>query len=655
MADEKKPGKPAKKPAAKKPAAKKPAAPKKQAPKKQAPKKQAPPKKPEDLEIEEDFLEDIDSEIDDIVTAPTEEHPAPTGAIELEDQEDEELEEEEPEEDEDAGDGDEQPTLVGGTAVGAGGSGNGKAIAEAFGRPRRRFPLWARFISGSLVIVAAVAVATASSLILFLSNFADDLAHGNVLKDLNGELSQVQGGAPETFLIIGSDRRKGAAGAGVKYGLSDTTILLRVDPDANAISLMSIPRDLEVSIPGYGVDKFNAAYSIGGPKLTLQTVKALTGLGENGLPGINHVVNVDFLGFVKAVDAINCVYVDVDRRYYHSNQGLSASAQYSEINIRPGYQRLCGYDALPYVRYRHTDNDIVRGARQQDFLREARARVPTSKLLPSLDGSSPLLDIFTQYTTSDIGRSPGIALQVLKLFISARNEPIKEVHFPGTVGAKVTVTPGEMEQAMSQFLGIEGTKGPRGTSAQPVNGASAPEAPPTVNPSKAAKAPAQAKQKAKASPDALGLEGGSFGRKLALRVHRKEDALPVYYPTTVLAGSEYAQAPRVYTLADPGLALDERTAYKFVLKTSSGDYYGLQGLKWKNAPILDEPHETKKFGDREYNLYYDNDRLRMISWETDDGVYWVSNSLLQSLSADQMLAIARGATLLTANPSKKKK
>jgi LCP family protein required for cell wall assembly len=418
---------------------------------------------------------------------------------------------------------------------------------------------------------------------------------------------------------------------------------------------MSIPRDLEVNIPGVGVDKFNAAYSLGGPKLTLQTVKALTGLGENGLPGINHVVNVDFLGFVKAVDAIKCVYVDVDRRYYHSNQGLSASAQYSEINIRPGYQRLCGYDALPYVRYRHTDNDIVRGARQQDFLREARARVPTSKLLPSLDGNSALLDIFTQYTTSDIGRSAATALQVIKLFISARNEPIKEVHFPGSVGANVTVTPGQMEGAISQFLGIEGTKGPRGTSAQPVNGAAAQETPPTVNPSKAAKAPAQPKQKAKPTPDALGVEGGSFGRKLALRVHRKENALPVYYPTTVLAGSEYAQAPRVYSLADPDVALDERTAYKFVLKTPSGDYYGLQGLQWKDAPILNEPHETKKFGDREYNLYYDNDRLRMISWETDDGVYWVSNSLLQSLSADQMVAIARGATLLTASPAKKKK
>src|SRR6478736_4889533 len=125
-------------------------------------------------------------------------------------------------------------------------------------------------------------------------------------------------------------------------------LLLRLDPDKNAIALMSIPRDLKVEIPGYGTEKFNAAYTFGGPKLTLQVVKELTGLQ------INHVVNVDFLGFVRAVDAIGCVYTDIDR---------------------------------------------VRSARQQDFLSSARERVPISKLVL---GQNDLVDIFTKYTTSDI-------------------------------------------------------------------------------------------------------------------------------------------------------------------------------------------------------------------------------------------------------------
>ena len=187
---------------------------------------------------------------------------------------------------------------------------------------------------------------------------------------------------------------------------------------------MSIPRDLKVEIPGVGTEKFNAAYTYGGPKLTLRVVKELTGLQ------INHVVNVDFLGFVRAVNAIGCVYTDVDRRYYHSNVGVPPSEQYSEINIQPGYQLLCGKEALEYVRYRHTDTDLVRSARQQDFISAARERVPISKLVL---GQNDLIDIFTKYTTSDIANAETM-LQVLKLFIASRNAAIKEVHFPATLG-----------------------------------------------------------------------------------------------------------------------------------------------------------------------------------------------------------------------------
>src|SRR5439155_13994977 len=122
-----------------------------------------------------------------------------------------------------------------------------------------------------------------------------------------------------------------------------------------------------------------------------------------GLDNINHVVNVDFTGFADAVNAIDCVYVDVDHHYYHSNVGLAPSEQYAEIDVPAGYQRMCGYNALQYVRYRHDDNDLVRSARQQDFLREARAEVPTSKLLNPFSGKrNELIDIFTKYTTSDI-------------------------------------------------------------------------------------------------------------------------------------------------------------------------------------------------------------------------------------------------------------
>ncbi len=670
------------------------------------PKKPRKPKKNDPAEDEtfvedDEFLADLDADLDEIVSAPTEEHPAPEGAIEpggdedaddddddedtavydgaLEDEEgvfegngeplepvaegdeddgddedeDEELDdppvdeqdededfEDEEYEDEEAGTA-EQPTEVAVAASGGGaGSGGGDGQTD-FGRPRRRFPTWASFLTGSLAVVASVAAATAASLILYLGDIAEGLADEEDLPGVDKLLETVDGGAPQTILVVGSDKR---LGDGAGNGLSDTSILLRLDPDKDAIALFSIPRDLVVNIPGHGTDTFNTAFSLGGPQLTLDTVKSLTGLE------VNHLVNVNFRGFAKAVQAIGCVYVDVDRRYFHSNEGLSASAQYAEIDVRPGYQRLCGFKALQYVRFRHTDNDIVRSARQQDFLRQARARVPATKLFSD---RKELIKIFTDYTSSDINDA-GTMLQVLKLFIEARDQPVKEVHFEGTVGNRVTATPGQIEQAVSQFLGIEGSTGPRGdTAAGEDPGATpTPEEPPPAEGSQAAKggkgtpvepaAPAKPKKK---SPTA-GLETGNFGKKLAFRIRRRNRNFPVYYPGAIIPGSEYDQRPRAYTLKDKSLDPSDTFGYKFTLSTPDGQYYGMQGLSWKDPPILDEPHETKEFGDRTYNLYFSNDRLRLVSWETDDGVYWVSNTLLQSLSGEEMLGIARGAKVL---------
>jgi anionic cell wall polymer biosynthesis LytR-Cps2A-Psr (LCP) family protein len=151
-----------------------------------------------------------------------------------------------------------------------------------------------------------MATATAASILLYVGSIANALSHNNVLQNkVSRILAQTNGGEPENILILGSDKRASEPG---DPGRSDTTLLLRLDPDRRAIALMSIPRDLKVEIPGYGTDKFNAAFAYGGPKLALRVVKDLTGLP------INHVVNVDYLGFVRAVDAIDCVYVDVDRR-----------------------------------------------------------------------------------------------------------------------------------------------------------------------------------------------------------------------------------------------------------------------------------------------------------------------------------------------------
>jgi hypothetical protein len=83
-----------------------------------------------------------------------------------------------------------------------------------------------------------------------------------------------------------------------------------------------------------------------------------------------------------------------------------------------------------------------------------------------------------------------------------------------------------------------------------------------------------------------------------------------------------------------------------VSKGLAGEYYGIQGMTWKAPPILDNPDETREVGGRRYQLYFDGRRLRLVAWKTRRAVYWVSNTLSQSLNQRQMLAIADSLTRL---------
>ena len=506
----------------------------------------------------------------------------------------------------------------------------GPKITSGFKAVRRhvRFPMWLRFLTASLVIIAAIAGATSASLILYLSDIANALKHGSILNGVQPFL-KTPGSGPQTILILGSDKRNQEISG--KFGLSDTTMLLRLDPDRNAIALLSLPRDLKVDIPGYGTDKLNAAYSLGGPKLTLQTVKQLTGVD------VNHLVNVDFTGFARAVNAIGCVYVDVDHRYYHKNSPYAPAVDdYAEINLQPGYQALCGFDALAFVRYRHTDNDIVRAARQQAFLREARAKVPPEKLF---EDRSKLVKIFTHYTSSDINSAEQM-LQVLRLFFDLRGAQIKEIHFNGTLGPSyVTATPDEIHTAVNQFLGIESTPGPAGSSAKP-NKAVAPEQAPDAT------KPKPASNKHSGSSASTTLTHTSYGKQLAVGIRQRKEKVPVFYPTLLETGSDYAQKPRVYKIngkGDQSPPHDERAGYKWVFSLPTiGDYYGFEGTRWKDPPILDNPSDEKTIGGRDYKLFYDGDRLRMVAWQTDQGSFWVSNSFIETVPNEDMLKIAEG-------------
>jgi LCP family protein required for cell wall assembly len=519
-------------------------------------------------------------------------------------------------------------------------------------KPKR---FWLRFTLASVLIVAVAAAATSASVLLYLDSIAHALSHNNVYSNkLKGYLSTVDGGAPQNILILGSDKR-----AGPEFeedpGRSDTTILLRLDPDRNAIAVMSIPRDLKVEIPGYGTGKFNEAYSYGGPKLTLQTVKQLTGLP------INHVVNVDFLGFVRAVYAIGCVYTDVDKRYFHSNAGLPADEQYAEINVQPGYQLLCGKKALQYVRYRHTDTDLVRSSRQQDFISAARQRVSVQDLVFDQSG---LIDIFTKYTTSDINDKETM-LQVMKLFLASRNAAIKEVHFPAELGPSfVYSTPEAIHGAVNQFLGIEASGGARGS----LEGEQSEGEKKKSNGGKRGKKTKQAPKPHIAKPKPPGSDGlvpareaGEAEAETAAR--RVNGSFPIFYPTRLPADAHYVESnsyehvqdPRVYHLKDDDG--NRYPAYRMVAVAELSDgshYFGVQGIRgWEDPPILSNPSLTKTIHGRDYDIYVDGDRIKLIAWHRGENSYWISNDLLQTLTNDQMVGMARSADVIVPKPKRK--
>jgi len=186
---------------------------------------------------------------------------------------------------------------------------------------------------------------------------------------------------PATALIIGYDTRKGADAALGQVSRSDTLMLVRGDPTNKTLSIISFPRDLVVPIYCHGSDvprtpdRINTAWSTCSLQGTLDTVSHLTGVP------INYVITIDFHGFKQVVNKLHGVYVDVDHRYYiPPNSGTSA------INLEPGYQRLDGGEALSFVRFRHTDSDLYRNARQQLFLDALKDRLATSFSLTNIPG-----------------------------------------------------------------------------------------------------------------------------------------------------------------------------------------------------------------------------------------------------------------------------
>jgi LCP family protein required for cell wall assembly len=478
------------------------------------------------------------------------------------------------------------------------------------GVPKLAWNMWKRFLLGGVIIVLAAAGTTATASLLQVKNIADQFNRGTK-PDTGHELTPAEAGAPQTILVLGSDTRIADRRAGVKFGNSDTMLLIRMDPHKHATALLSIPRDLKVQIPhDNGVletAKINAAYALGGPKLVLKVIKRVLNIK------VNHVVNVNFGGFRRAVDYVGCVYVDIDRRYFNAN-----ARAYAEIDVRPGYQKMCGQKALDYVRFRHEDTDLVRSARQQDFLRWGKDQVGVQRLI---DDRNAFAKIFGQYSQTDI-RGTAALLSILKLAAFSAGQPVRDVHFQTVLGPSfVESSPKQLLDTRNEFLNADSSANPRGSERN---------APPIAG---------QKRKKRKAST-VKGLEQAKTeGENAAIPAQLKLKRLRFYYPTLRLAGSVYTDVPRTYTI--PDLKGVQRQAYRMVVRTGElGAFYGIQGLAWKDPPALDGPDEKRMVGKRELLLFRVGDKLRLVGFKTPNASYWVSNTLLLSLTNKQMVGIA---------------
>jgi LCP family protein required for cell wall assembly len=241
-------------------------------------------------------------------------------------------------------------------------------------RPRRIFGILAVLIA--LVLVAAVGE---------YINLNGRLHHSPVLVDYSGRPAA---GSGTNWLIAGSDSRVGltpaeehalSTGSDIGGSRSDTILILHVPSGGGKPLLISLPRDSWVPIPGYGENKINAAYSLGGPKLLAETVQNVTGLR------IEHYMEVGFGGFVGVVDAVGGVRMCIKVPLHDPASGL---------NINPGCQVLTGAQALGYVRDRHN-------FAQQDLQREQDQRLFMKALLSKMTSAGVLLNPFSLIPAAD--------------------------------------------------------------------------------------------------------------------------------------------------------------------------------------------------------------------------------------------------------------
>lgn len=222
------------------------------------------------------------------------------------------------------------------------------------------------------------------------------------------------------ILMMGIDRRPGEA----FISRTDSIMVVSLDPEGDTVSILSIPRDLYVLIPGHGRDRINTAFvygsagnnPIGGAALAMQTVEYNLGIR------LNHYVLVDFSAVINGINALGGIEVYVptdlsDPTYPDMNYG------YDPLFIPAGSNYMDGALALKYARTRHVDNDFGRAQRQQQVILAARDKA-LGLGLPSLISRAPVL-----YQQLEQGIRTDLSLdQIVRLATLAGDVPSENIH-----------------------------------------------------------------------------------------------------------------------------------------------------------------------------------------------------------------------------------
>ncbi len=220
-------------------------------------------------------------------------------------------------------------------------------------------------------------------------------------------------------------------------GRSDAVMLARFDFVDKTLSILSLARDTKVHIPGYGFHKLNAAHEYGGPELSRTTISQDFGVTPD------YYVDINFESFQQSVDALGGVDVTIHKRLkYDDNWGNL------HVDLNPGYQHLNGYQAMGYVRIRHSDNDLERQKRQHEFIEALRSKISSLAGLSKVPG---LLDVISKNTKSDMSND-----QIVTLANFARQLPKESVHLetmPVTEGSTyVYVNPHKAEALIRKLF-----------------------------------------------------------------------------------------------------------------------------------------------------------------------------------------------------------